>query len=275
MFPLTANAAAPAAGATWTFTESSPSETNVPYGGGTYSWDQSARKLTLNNVSHSTSANIAVRLPGGSKVVLKGKNTIKSTFKGADSTFGLKVDGNLTISGTGSLIATGGTTTVSNGFSQGIVAHAAGNITIKSGTITAKGGSAKGASGSMGIAAGGGGKILIKGGKVTATGGSASRVSEGFDSYTSISISGGTVVAKGGSAQFSWGIGATKSVKITGGNVTVTGKTSAVSRNVTVLKGFKYTVANNTAGKSPKKGTSSGSFKIKSTHKYAKVIAKK
>jgi len=55
--PITASAAAPpASGMSWEFLATTPDETNVAYGGGTYSWVQSTKTLTLNSVSHSTTA---------------------------------------------------------------------------------------------------------------------------------------------------------------------------------------------------------------------------
>ena len=69
-----------------------------------WDWVNSTRTLTLTNFSHSTSADTALRLPGGATIVLVGANTITSTFSSTSgSSDGIFCSGALTIKGSGSL----------------------------------------------------------------------------------------------------------------------------------------------------------------------------
>jgi len=142
--PITASAAPPAAGTTWTFTTSSSNETNVAYGGGTYTWVQSSKTLLLNGVTHSTAAATALSLPDGTTLVLTGSNVVSSTFSGASATRGILANGALTITGSGSLIAAGGKVTSSGGNSDGIEATAltfSGGVVMTGGDTVATGSS--------------------------------------------------------------------------------------------------------------------------------------
>ena len=137
LMPITASAAPPAAGTTWTFTDTSPDETNVSYGGGTYTWVQSTLTLTLSGVNHTTSADRALRLPAYATINLIGANAITSTFSGTTSSTALSA-GNLTIGGNGSLTATGGQVTAamaSNGVNLGgadLIIRDTANVTFAS-----------------------------------------------------------------------------------------------------------------------------------------------
>jgi len=300
-FPLTASAATPGAGKTWIFTESSPDEKDVKYGGGTYTWVKSSKTLTLNNVNHSTNAPIALAVPTGTTIVSKGKNFIKSTFKGENANDSCGIyGGDLTIKGTGSLTVNSGN---AQQFSYGL---SVANLTISAGTVTVTSGTG-GLSGMRGISFGiRAGKVKISGGKVTATSGVNKAGSSYGLSVGNVEISGGTVIAKGGNAVLmsdgiytmgsvvitggtvtatgtkstestSYGIAAKTDIKISGGIVTAKGDNSAFgtdlnkSREFIVPKGLKYTVSANIAGTSPVAGKSDGTFKVTASHKYAKI----
>ena len=126
-FPLTASAAAPAnpaAGTTWDFTAVDADGSDT-YGGGTWSWVQSTRTLTLAGVTHSTAAAPALLVPHNTTIVLSGTSTITSTYSSAGYAPGLAFEGGgsggeATISGSGTLIVTGGDST--DGLSCGIYA---------------------------------------------------------------------------------------------------------------------------------------------------------
>jgi len=130
--PVTASAAAPSdPGSTgiWDFSDVTAN------GSGTgWSWVQSTRTLTLTNLSHTTSADVALMLPGYSTIVLNGTNTITTTY--SSSSIGIFAPlGTLTIKGTGSLTASAAAAP------EGIGIIFADGLIISSGTVTAIGGS--------------------------------------------------------------------------------------------------------------------------------------
>lgn len=220
-------------------------------------WETGENILTLNGVNFTTSANIAVKLPAGSTIVLAEgtKNTITSTFKSAsDDTFsyGILVDGgNLTIEGGGQLAVKGGTAQ----YSDGIVVFS-GSLTIDSGTVTATGGTAK--LGSYGVYTDNG--VEISGGIVNATGGEvngASGSSIGINTNRSVTITGGTVTARGGNGgQASSGIntGYRSACTVTGGDVTAIGG-NASERSYGI------------------RPSSTGTFTISGSHVIAKTLS--
>ena len=144
-------------------------------------WDADSKTLTLNGVDFTTTAVDAVHLPGGTTIVLTGVNTITGgpavTDVNGGWCCGIRVEGDLTISGTGSLTVTGGDASATYGVSAGIFSNVntAGGSTVRitGGTVEAKGGPAR--QKSYGILAGWGkryGNVVIKGdAQVTAIGG--------------------------------------------------------------------------------------------------------
>jgi len=179
-------------------------------------YDEVSNEITFNGVDFSTSANVAVKLPDGVKLVLENdtENCIISTYVGDSGTsYGIE-SGDLTIYGEGSLEVISGISSIS---SQGISAS---SLTISGGELTATGGEAKS---SIGIA---GNSITISGGEVTATGGRTTEpdgkgMSVAIFANDFLEISSGTVTATGGEAPISCGISA-RSVTISGGESTVT-----------------------------------------------------
>ena len=181
----------------------------VVTGGPTGPWT-----LTLNNFNFTTSADLGIYVPGGTTIILKGKNSITSTCTaGTDYDYpdtypvypdlplffsdGLMANGALTISGPGSLAVTSGN---SEGASYGIMAV---GLTINGGAT------------------------------VAATSGTAS-FSMGIYDFSGFEVSdNSTVTAKSGTADFSAGIFAFDELSITGkSSVTATGGTSAVTPSV-------------------------------------------
>jgi len=134
------------------------------YNGGSWSWVQSTKTLTLTNISHTTSDYCALSMPDDATIVLNGSNTIASTYSGELNSTGLWGDGNLTIAGNGSLSVKGGTST--GGGSYGLATNF--GITISANAdVTAAGGSSNFES--YGVST----SFNISGGSLTATGDSS------------------------------------------------------------------------------------------------------
>ena len=173
--PITASAAAPVGPSSTTSWDFWTVDTNGSgtYGSGSWSWVQSTKTLTLNNITHSTSADNALQLPDGATLVLVGANTITSTYSGSNThTRGIAGGDNLTITGSGSLNLTGGTAS-SDYESFGLDTF---YLTISGGaTVTAAGGTG---GNSYGISARGG--LTISDSTVTATGNSSALYSSSY-----------------------------------------------------------------------------------------------
>ena len=156
---------------------------------------------------------------GDVEIILKGTNKLSAGY-GAAGIQKETGDSKLTISGDGTLTATGGYLGAGiGGGNEG----AGSNITISGGTVTATGGGS--AAGIGGGNEGAGSDITISGGTVTATGGdSAAGIGGGAAGFgTDITISGGTVTATGGdsAAGIGGGNGGNGSnIAISGGVVT-------------------------------------------------------
>ena len=185
-----------------------------------------AANITLNGVNidvNNTDMACAFDMTGATvNLTLNGTNTLKS----GNNKAGLAVPqgDQLTISGTGSLTATGldNAAGIGGGYSLDC-----GTIVINGGTVSAVGGS-EGA-GIGGGFNGSGGTVSISGGTVSATGGSkGAGIGGGSNgSVGTVSISGGTVIAAGGSRGA--GIGGGNggdfegTVNISGGTVSAVG----------------------------------------------------
>ena len=159
---------------------------------------------------------------GDVEIILKGTNKLSAGY-GAAGIQKETGDSKLTISGDGTLTATGGYLGAGiGGGNEG----AGSNISISGGTVTATGGDR--AAGIGGGAAGFGTDITISGGTVTATGGeSAAGIGGGNGGNGSnIAISGGVVTASAG--MFAAGIGGGSSgsgSRGVGSNITISGGT--------------------------------------------------
>ena len=210
-------------------------------------WDGDTKTLTLGGVNFVTSAATAVKLPDDAKIVLNGENTIKGGDSSSEHCYGIYGEGDLTISGTGTLNVTGGE---AGGSSLSFGIHAEANVTINSGTVTATGGEAPGNQ-SLGIRALNG-NLTINGGTVTATGSDAKNSSNGlWAGNGSVTISGGKVVANGGGASSGTSSGIyAKNVEInnTGTIVTATGGTAqhGTSYGINAVSGGTVTFSGGT-----------------------------
>ena len=186
-------------------------------------WDGTT--LTLNNaditqVSHENAAISYYNTESGSSgisqldLVLVGENTV--TGPNLDpisgySSYGIHVAGDslvgtaLTISGDGSLTATGGTVSKSGSYWSAGICNSVGDISVEGGTVNAAGGPSSGRS-------------------------------AGIHSQYKLTISGGTVNAAGGKSESSYGIysNSSRGITISGGTVTAEGATQAVRTTGTV-----------------------------------------
>ena len=235
-----ASAAEPAAGTTWTINNTTPSTVWISYGGGLFYWDKNIKILTLNNVTHTTSARIALRVPAGTHISLYGRNTIASSYNGESSSFGIYHDDD-------------------NGFSELTISSSdGGSLTATAGTST------KGDS--YGISGGGGG-VYITGVQtnITATGGAALTASMGIEARKDIKISNSPLVtAISGAADTSDGICSSGSVIISDyAVVTATGGTAKLgnSHGIHAYQGITI----NTAHKDAKVTATGGTANAGST----------
>ena len=208
-------------------------------------WDGAT--LTLNGaaITHGSDNNAAIYYDEETdlKIVLEGDNTVTGpgTSNNFVNSYGIYVYSDdsevvtLTISGSGSLAATGGDAATYSGESYGI--YTGGNVIITGGDVTATGGAAEFQS--YGIYARH--NATISGGAVKATGGAVTSSEEdGGDASSGIhadvvTISGGTVIAQGGAVTSSgnnttscgiYGSSLYGGVIISGGAVTATGTTA-------------------------------------------------
>ncbi len=187
-------------------------------------WDADTKTLTLNGVNFTTTAAIAVKLPAGSTIVLAEgtTNTITGGNSASEDCYGIYAEGNLTISGSGTLNVTAG-----NASSRSCGIYAGSNtdkaLTISSGTVIATGGDVSSGP-SFGIytlgyfTISGTADVTGKGGTATGDG------SFGISAEKQVNISGGTVKAIGGTGIGSDGLySGNGDIQIRGGKVEAIG----------------------------------------------------
>lgn len=177
----------------------------------------------ITDTSTSDSNTGAIFALGTLTITLAGANNVTNNSDEGSWNCGIRVDGNLTINGTGTLTATGGTGFTSHGISV------EGALTIQSGTVNAIGREAEGSSGIFASE-----DVSIDGGTVTARGENASGGdSRGIESSGSITIkSGSTVTAAAGTATGqSYGMECVGTLTIEiGSNVTANGNSGATNQ---------------------------------------------
>ena len=199
--------------------------------------------IKLDGDNHLTGGNGIYSNSSGS-LTISGDENDSLTAQGGDSRNGIySVSGDVTISG-GTVTATGGGSTGSNGLGGRGICSDSGGVTISGGsTVTANGGNGShggsGISSSSGVtvsdgtvtANGGnvsgdgirsGGGVTVSDGTVTANGGNGGNVSgDGIRSDGGVTISGGTVKAAGGDSKDGYGGDGIRS----SGGVTISGNT--------------------------------------------------
>jgi len=223
------------------------------FGDGTVSYDAEQKILTLNNYTYSGGPEVgaavyaAIYYEGADtlELALVGENSVTHTGTGSDlgDSYGVRANGSITVSGTGSLTAAGGdiTDTAHWYHSYGVYTSSitvtggslfavggegydtygvyAGYVTVNSGSLTATSGAAENKS--IGLQANG---VTVNGGALTATGGTAVN-SEGL-SADSIEVTGGSLTATGGEGGISTGASVAGKVTVSGGSLTAIGGTA-------------------------------------------------
>ena len=216
-------------------------------GNGTgWSWENTTKTLTLTDFTYSSTADVALRVPTDTTIVVIGTNSITSTYNATNNTSGIGSAGNLIITGDGTLTATGGTVT------------SGGNV-------------------STGISTGGGsGKLTVTGDVtvIAAAGGSAATISSGVYSSGPVEVKwNASLTATGGSSTAGLGIRTSSLTISDNAFVKAVGNSRAISYNYTVPINCGYKISANADGSSPTAGTSSGSVLIDSDILYAEITA--
>lgn len=203
-----------------TLTEGSADNYNVHYdGNGT---------LTLKdaNITGDSSTNFSAGIHAGGDltIVLEGSSTVTGVVCN-DESQSIRVSGNLTIQGGGSLTAQGADTSGGGSCSDGILVF--GSFTQQGGSVTATAGNVNGNNPSSGLNVSG--TVTVQGGTLTATGGSAgNNISYGISAYSSVTVSDATVTAISGSAGYaSYGL----YIGSSSPSVTLSGSSSLTARS--------------------------------------------
>ena len=174
--------------------------------------------IKLDGDNHLTGGNGIYSNSSGS-LTISGDENDSLTAQGGDSRNGI-YSGSLTISG-GTVTATGGGSTGSNGLGGRGICSDSGGVTISGGTVKAAGGN--GSDGGSGISSSSG--VTVSDGTVTANGGNSTGSygsgGDGIRSDGGVTISGGTVTAAGGDSKDGYGGDGIRS----GGGVTISGNT--------------------------------------------------
>ena len=174
--------------------------------------------IKLDGDNHLTGGNGIYSNSSGS-LTISGDENDSLTAQGGDSRNGIySVSGDVTISG-GTVTATGGGSTGSNGLGGRGICSDSGGVIISGGTVTATGGGSTGSNGlgGRGICSDSGGVTISGGSTVTANGGNGSHGGSGISSSSGVTVSDGTVTANGGNVS---GDGIRS-----GGGVTISGNT--------------------------------------------------
>ena len=204
------------------------------------------------NVNTEKVAQTGIRI-WGDLTVSGGKVTATGGAMGAsDASYGVMVDGNVTVNDNGTLIATGDTSTT-NASSVGVSGAVNGTVTVKdNGTLIATGGKSHESSASSGVFST---NVIVEGGTLTATGGTGSRntgANSGIllSSNGRITVSGGTLEADGGNDANSFGVTAISegTIVFSGGTLLAKGNTSAIEKTpITVSNLSIHYIRTNTA----------------------------
>lgn len=184
--------------------------------------------LTLKdaNITGDSSTNFSAGIHAGGDltIVLEGSSTVTGVVCN-DESQSIRVSGNLTIQGGGSLTAQGADTSGGGSCSDGILVF--GSFTQQGGSVTATAGNVNGNNPSSGLNVSG--TVTVQGGTLTATGGSAgNNISYGISAYSSVTVSDATVTAISGSAGYaSYGL----YIGSSSPSVTLSGSSSLTARS--------------------------------------------
>lgn len=199
-----------------------------------WSYDPSTKTLTLDglNCQESKIGEGVIHSYRDLNLVLKNENKITNSASALSGNWqsGIRVNGKLTISGSGSLITTGGTGYTSHGITVN-------NLIINSGTITAIG---QEANGSSGIYARNG--VTINGGKLIAKASTSSGgASRGIECSGTFTLNGGNVTASAdGATENSYGLEAGSTAEFKYGTIHLKGITAAYKTKGTSSSSISY-----------------------------------
>lgn len=191
-------------------------------------YDSVTGTLTLKdaNITGDSSTNFSAGIHAGGDltIVLEGSSTVTGVVCN-DESQSIRVSGNLTIQGGGSLTAQGADTSGGGSCSDGILVF--GSFTQQGGSVTATAGNVNGNNPSSGLNVSG--TVTVQGGTLTATGGSAgNNISYGISAYSSVTVSDATVTAISGSAGYaSYGL----YIGSSSPSVTLSGSSSLTARS--------------------------------------------
>ncbi len=208
---------------------------------GSVTYDPGKNILTLNGVSIKGNECIykdgdkhGIYAKNNREIPLKLKLIGDSTIEADNNGKGICAEGDLIITGEGSLSVTGGDTTEEGETSYGIYIYN-GILTVEEGIVIAKGGSATGSySCSYGIGVQEGNLTIESKGKVTASGGNSSQISSGVyldsEGYynVNLTVDGGSLEANGGKSNGDYG-GCYGIYAYDGGNITIKNKGKVVA----------------------------------------------
>ena len=186
--------------------------------------------LTLKdaNITGDSSTNFSAGIHAGGDltIVLEGSSTVTGVVCN-DESQSIRVSGNLTIQGGGSLTAQGADTSGGGSCSYGMDVD--GSFTQQGGSVTAIGGNINGNHTSTGLYVYGS-TVTVERGTLTATGGTTGSGSYGISANGSVTVSDATVTATSGSAGYaSYGL----YVDSSSPSVTISGSSSLTARSGT------------------------------------------
>lgn len=182
------------------------------------------KDATINGTDITGHLGAGIHAGGDLTIVLEGSSTVTGVVCN-DESQSIRVSGNLTIQGGGSLTAQGADTSGGGSCSDGILVF--GSFTQQGGSVTATAGNVNGNNPSSGLNVSG--TVTVKGGMLTATGGSAgNNISYGISAYSSVTVSDATVTAISGSAGYaSYGL----YIGSSSPSVTLSGSSSLTARS--------------------------------------------
>jgi hypothetical protein len=189
--------------------------------GTTWSWNAATTTLSLNNFTWTTPTERALTIVNGSLTInITETNTFTSTHKGESEANGIFLwDSHLlTITGSGILNATGGTSMSTNYACSGIFAN--GGITVTGGTVIANGGGCSNGFNDTSQSTGIWGDVTVNGGTVIAAGYSTEANGLSYGIFGHVIVTAGTVTATSGWATtYSGGIAGNATVRCYAGKL--------------------------------------------------------
>lgn len=206
----------------------------------------STKTLTISGLSFLSARSYAVMLPDGATLNITGSNTITATDSASGDSHGVFCYGKLTVTGSGSLVATGGDSSCETSPANGVTAL--GDLTVNSGTLKGVGGSTYDGS-SSGIKAYG--RLTVNGGTVEGVGSVSGNVSQRPD-------------------HLSCGIRADRALVINGGNIKASGLTSALNIAPTLRPATSYKYR--TAADGSWTNDSTAAYVYSAAHTYLEIV---